>query len=237
MSVRDTEAGTQIAGGNPSAARGWLRALEMTASIGQHPQPTLPVIIDELAGIFGDVPALLSDDECFSFRALAERSRRYRRWALAQGLAKGEAVCLLMPNRPEYMAAWLGITRAGGVAALLNTNLTGSSLAHCINHVRPRHIIVDESLVDALLAAQTHLDGVSTIWSYGDRRFPDITRDIERHSGDMLAGVEQQQPTIGDRALYIYTSGTTGLPKAAIVTHHRLLIWSLWFAGMMDTRP
>ena len=40
-----------------------------------------------------------------------------------------------------------------------------------------------------------------------------------------------------DRALYIYTSGTTGLPKAANVSHFRLMQWSHWFAGMMDTRP
>jgi fatty-acyl-CoA synthase len=39
-----------------------------------------------------------------------------------------------------------------------------------------------------------------------------------------------------DRALYIYTSVTTGLPKAANVNHFRLMQWSHWFAGMMDTR-
>ncbi len=39
-----------------------------------------------------------------------------------------------------------------------------------------------------------------------------------------------------DTALYIYTSGTTGLPKAAKVSHFRLMQWSHWFAGMMDTR-
>ena len=38
-------------------------------------------------------------------------------------------------------------------------------------------------------------------------------------------------------ALYIYTSGTTGLPKAANVSHYRLMHWSHWFAGMMDTGP
>ena len=41
----------------------------------------------------------------------------------AQGIAKGDAVCLLMPNRPEYMAIWLGDHAVGGVVALLNTNL------------------------------------------------------------------------------------------------------------------
>ena len=43
--------------------------------------------------------------------------------------------------------------------------------------------------------------------------------------------------TIEDRALHIYTSGTTGLPKAANVSHARLMQWSEWFAGMLDARP
>jgi fatty-acyl-CoA synthase len=37
-------------------------------------------------------------------------------------------------------------------------------------------------------------------------------------------------------ALLIYTSGTTGLPKAAKVSHYRLMQWSHWFAGMLDTQ-
>ena len=41
--------------------------------------------------------------------------------------------------------------------------------------------------------------------------------------------------TIADRALTIYTSGTTGLPKAANVSHRRLMQWSFWFAGLMNT--
>ena len=41
-----------------------------------------------------------------------------------------------MPNRPDYMAAWLGISRIGGVVALLNTNLTGRALAHSIEIVK-----------------------------------------------------------------------------------------------------
>ena len=58
-----------------------------------------------------------------------------------------------MPNRPEYMAIWLGITSVGGVVALLNTNLVGPSLAHCINIVAPKHLIVAAELVDPLTTA------------------------------------------------------------------------------------
>src|SRR5207249_1074588 len=117
------EAAPRPAGSNRSPAQVWLRALELTAPIANNPHRIFSTVIDELAEKFGEAPALLSDRECLTYRALAQRSNRYARWALDQGLAKGDAVCLFMPNRPEYMAIWLGITRAGGVVSLLNTNL------------------------------------------------------------------------------------------------------------------
>jgi fatty-acyl-CoA synthase len=94
--------------------RGAYRTLRMTTPIARNPKRVFPVVIDELANRFGDAPALISDRERFSYRDLAERSSRYARWALSENLAKGETVCLLMPNRPEYMAAWIGITSMGG---------------------------------------------------------------------------------------------------------------------------
>src|SRR4051812_12448026 len=113
--------------------RGAWRSLKPTMPIARHPNRTFPVLIEELADTYGNAPALLSERESFTYRELADRSNRYARWALAQDIAKGDTVCLLMPNRPEYLAIWLGITRVGGVVALLNTNLAGLALAHCIN--------------------------------------------------------------------------------------------------------
>jgi len=62
-----------------------------------------------------EAPALLSDRECLTYRALAERSNRYSRWALDQGLAKVTRL-LIMPNR---LSTWqlLGLTRVGCVVA------------------------------------------------------------------------------------------------------------------------
>ena len=71
-----------------------------------------------------------------TYRQYDERADQYARWAMAHGVGKGDVVALMMPNRPEYLAVWLGIARAGGVIALLNTNLTGTALAHCVNIVK-----------------------------------------------------------------------------------------------------
>ncbi len=112
-----------------SPAKAWLRALEMTGPIPSTPHRIFPTVIEDLAETLADSPALLSDTECLTYRELSLQSSRYSRWALDQGLAKGDVVCLLMPNRPEYMAVWLGVTRVGVVVSLLNSNLTGASLA------------------------------------------------------------------------------------------------------------
>ena len=107
---------TGLVAGRSSPAKAWSRALALTAPIVSRPERTLPVVIDELARQAGETPALLSEDEWLTFAGLARQSRRYARWARAQGLEKGEAVALLMANRPEYVAMWLGVTRAGVLA-------------------------------------------------------------------------------------------------------------------------
>src|SRR5271155_1998637 len=107
-----------------SAPKAWLRALEMTAKIDAAPERIFPLVIQELGSRFGEAPALFSPMENFSHAALAARANRYSRWALSQGIAKGDVVCLLMPNRAEYLAIWLGLTRIGAVVALININLS-----------------------------------------------------------------------------------------------------------------
>jgi fatty-acyl-CoA synthase len=240
--INPPEIAVRPASGPLSSARAWSRALELTAPIVRRPARILPTVIEELAARCGDSPALLSDRECFTYRALAERSAKYARWAIARGIAKGDVVCLLMPNRPEYMAIWLGITRVGGVVALLNTNLTGSALAHSVNAAAPRYLIVEATLLDRVTALGPDVAGAPEIWVHGAGHgpFARIDADVARYSGDALCSVSDgdcRPVTIDDRALYIYTSGTTGLPKAANVSHARVMQWSHWFAGLMDVQP
>ena len=143
-----------------------------------------------------------------------------------------------MPNRPEYMAAWLGITSMGGVAALINTNLIGPSLAHCIDIVRPRHIVVATELADSFASAWPLLKGTAKIWSHGEGGdHQRIEPQLNAMPGGPLLPSERAALTIEDHALYIYTSGTTGMPKAANINHYRVMLATNAFAGVMDTSP
>ncbi|MCU1293655.1 MAG: AMP-dependent synthetase and ligase, partial [Bryobacterales bacterium] len=221
------------------AASRWLRALELTAPIPRKRSHILPRVVEELAQRHPDAHALLSERECFTYRSLFERSNQYARWALQQKLAKGDIVCLLMPNRPEYFAIWLGITSVGGAVALLNTSLAGRSLAHCVNAVAPRHLIVAAEFVDAIATAQPGLIQAPTVWVHGseDTSFPRIDSYVQQQPRDALEKKNLPQVTVDDLALLIYTSGTTGLPKAAKVNHARVLQWSYWFSGLTDMQP
>lgn len=217
---------------------GAWRALRAATPIAKNPTRVFPRLLDEVAVRYPDKPALISDGETLTYRALIARANRYARWALAQGLGKGEVICLMMPNRPEFLAIWLGITQAGGAVALLNTNLAGPSLAHSIDLVAPRHIIVADALADALASAMPHLTSAPQVWTHGGGmiRGRRIDRAVEVLSDAPLSQAERPALTIEDRALFIYTSGTTGLPKAANINHYRLMLAALGFAGVMATR-
>jgi len=222
-----------------STAIPWLRALQLTTPIASHRNRIFPAVIEEIATLQGDKLALISSRESLTYRGLTERANQYARWALDQGLAKGDVVCLLMTNQPEYLAIWLGITSTGVVVSLLNTHITGASLAHCIRIVSPRHIIAASKCADTLTAALPQLGFSPVIWVHGsgDASYPRIELELVHHSFKPLTEQERRQTLIDDLALYIYTSGTTGLPKAARITHARVMQWTHWFAGMMQTVP
>src|SRR6185503_15672239 len=109
----------------------------------------------------------LSRRETLTYAEYNALGNRYARWALQNGVKKGDVVCLMMPNRPTFPAIWLGIARAGGVTALLNTNLTGQALAYSINIVKPRHVIVADECAEAFASAEPLLDPGPVIWRHG----------------------------------------------------------------------
>ena len=139
-------------------AGGILRALKRTRPIAENRSLTLGDYLERWAKTYDDRPALLSETETFTYRQLDARANRYARWARAQGLGKGDAICLMMANRPEYVAIWLGMARAGVATALVNTNLAGPSLAHSIAIVGAKAAIVDAHHIAQFGAALAKLD-------------------------------------------------------------------------------
>src|SRR5450755_1412259 len=222
----------------PSAAKSWLRAIELTSRIEADPRRLFADMVEDWSERQPDWPGLISETETFSYRALASRINQYARWALSAGIEAGDTVCLLMPSRPDYIAAWLGITKVGGVVALINTRLVGPSLSHCINVADADHVILAVELESVFETARPHLKRTPKIWIHGGNgNDANIDAALDRMDGGPLSPAERGAVTINDRALLIYTSGTTGLPKAASISHRRILNWGGWFAGLTNASP
>ena len=231
--------------GKPSAAKSWLKAIELTSRVEAEPHRLFADVVEDHAVRQGAAPALISDTETLSYAALADRINRYARWAIAAGIVPGDTVCLLMANRPDYIAAWLGISKVGGVVALINTKLLGQSLSHCVNVAAADHLILGSDLAATFETALPYLNRVPKIWIHGGaadesdiaQAGSDLDEMLASIDGNHLAATERRDITINDRALLIYTSGTTGLPKAANISHRRILNWGGWFAGLTGAAP
>jgi fatty-acyl-CoA synthase len=211
---------------------GALRTLKRTTPIGKNKDVTIRERFEAQVEKYGDRVALISERETYTYRELNARANRYARWAQSAGIGKGDVAALVMRNRAEYLAIWLGVAKAGGVTALINTNLTGASLGHSISVVDAKAIIVDSAFTPALGAAKAHIPAGAAIYGYGECGYPRLDEMIGGFDGANLAGEERVPLTIEDRCIFIYTSGTTGLPKAANMNHYRVQLAMLGFSGV-----
>ena len=59
---------------------------------------------------------------------------------------KDDVVAIFMESSIEYACYWLGLSKIGVVSALINFNLKGDSLAHCINIAKAKAVIYSPSL-------------------------------------------------------------------------------------------
>ena len=111
---------------------------------------------------------------------------------------------------------------------------TGWTVAVTLHQPRQsRHVILADDLAEVFETALPYLNRSPTIWIQG-RHCEGISIDaaLEALDGSPLRPAERRGVTINDLALLIYTSGTTGLPKAAKISHRRILNWGGWFAGL-----
>lgn len=204
---------------------GLVRTIRRLKDITPESPKTAADVIEHWVGMRPGNPAILFEDRVYTYLDLDEAANRYARWAMAAGIERGEPVALLMENRPEFIFAWLGIVKAGGVAALINTNQTGQPLAHSIGISGAEHVILGSEMAETFSTARDRISTKPTVWVTGGRvqGTEDLDGELSRKDGSPLDPQLRAGMTANDKCFYIYTSGTTGLPKAANISHLRML--------------
>jgi len=179
-------------------------------------------------------------------------------WLTGQGVAQGQVVALMLTNCAEYVGFWLGVAKLGASTALLNTNLVGDGLAHCVRTAlcnprdetlrkdtnasreggqsAPKILVVEDcfrSEVEASLKADATLRKAVRVVYWGDLLVAlDAIRAAPRPPREWRSEVRETDPI-----LYIFSSGTTGLPKACNISQSRFFAAGLPVATMTYLRP
>ena len=215
--------------------RGALRTLNRVKPIKSTPTVTILDRLDEVIARNHRHIALISDHETMTYGEMGARINRIARWAKANGIKKGDTVALFSPNRPDYLCIWLGIARAGGATALLNTSQTGHALMHSVTIVKPKLAIVADELLDTYHHAMEGVADAPRV-AVHDPSESEFDQALQEFSGAPLEAHERETLTLDDRCVYVYTSGTTGLPKAANINHYRVSAMALGFSSVMEVK-
>lgn len=163
------------------------------------------------ADLIGDRPALWSGDLSWSFRQLDELSNSFARHLVAGGLRPGARVAVVTGNRPEFVIAVNGISKAGAAAVLLSPAWKEREVRDALDMTGVDQAVVDSASGDVLRA----LLGDGQVLDVDE---PRALQAALSHGGTRVAA----RVASSAEAVLVFSSGTTGLPKAVRHTHASL---------------
>jgi len=167
------------------------------------------------AYIYPDKTAVVSGQQRYTYRQLAERSWRLASALRSAGLGKGDRVATLLFNSPAMLEAHFGVPAAGGILVAVNNRLSSAEIGYILGHSGARYLLLDSEL--EALTKPLELAGVTVIRCTGTGG-PEDSYEQFLASGSASrppSWLEHEEETISIN----YTSGTTGRPKGVQYTY------------------
>jgi long-chain acyl-CoA synthetase len=179
------------------------------------------------AQTYGEREFLVHEDERITYDAFARAAHAFALELIARGVKKGDRVCVIMRNLPEWPVAFFGALLAGAIATPLNAWWSAQELAYGLKDCGATAAVFDAerfARVEDLLADCPELRHVFVARSKTPT--PLGVTPLDSILGAPMTWIDL--PAAGpppvvvspqDDATLFYTSGTTGSPKGAIATH------------------
>lgn len=159
---------------------------------------------------------------------------------------------MFIDNRPEYIACWLGLSRIGVIASLVNINLRQESLKHALEILPHKAIIFEDAIArepinhvigmgyqpSGDLYVLKKISGLGSSSGGSDSELYTKAIDLEKELEKVTPTpvLEASKINFDDPLYYSFTSGTTGFPKAAIIKHSRFFLAGLSAVHVMRVK-
>jgi 2-aminobenzoate-CoA ligase len=166
-------------------------------------------------------PCLITATETVTYGALAERVNRIANVLVnSLGLKSGQRVLLRSANNPQFVAAYLAVMKAGGIAVATMPLLRAKELSFPINKAEIFLSLCDFRLAEEMEKARALAPGLTRIVYFNSPQ----DEGLEALMLKAPPAFEAFDAAADDVCLIGFTSGTTGEPKGTMHFHRDMLL-------------
>jgi len=182
----------------------------------------LKAMLEEAAKHYRRKTAIALGDRRLSYAELDEASNKVANALIKMGVSKGDRVAMLLPNSPEFVVIYFGVTKISAVAVPLDTKYKVSELASLFGDSQPEVLVTGNPFLEPLvpiLPGFEYIEHVIDLSSRHEGRFLSY-QEIMATSSARKVEVEPEPEDIANIA---YTSGPTFRPRGVMLSHQDLV--------------